>query len=189
MSVFKLNPKMFLNQQVLGKPEMELHRLGFGEGFLEAGKKNEAVVGLCCDLTGSTKMDLFAKEFPERFIEVGIAEQNMVGMAAGLALEGKIPFASSYAVFNPGRSWDQIRVSICYSQANVKIAGCHAGVTVGPDGATHQALEDIACMRVLPNMIVIVPCDSVEAKKIKSSSIPKNTSSSVYTLLNLISEK
>jgi len=162
---FKLNPKMFLNQKVLEKPEMGLHRLGFGEGLLEAGKKNEAVVGLCCDLTGSTKMDLFAKEFPERFIEVGIAEQNMIGIAAGLALEGKIPFASSYAVFNPGRSWDQIRVSVCYSKTNVKIIGAHAGISVGKDGATHQGLEDIASIRALPSITILAPADYDENKK------------------------
>ncbi len=165
MNAFKLNPKMFLNQKILTKPEMELHRLGFGEGLLEAGKKDEAVVGLCCDLTGSTKMDLFAKEFPERFVEVGIAEQNMIGIASGMALEGKIPFCASYAVFNPGRNWDQIRVSVCYSKTNVKIVGAHAGISVGKDGATHQGLEDIASIRVIPNITILAPADYDENKK------------------------
>jgi len=149
----------------LDNPKKIATRDGYGEALVELGSKNKEVVVLCCDLTESTRALPFKQKYPERFFEVGVAEQNLAGIAAGLALWGKIPFMNSYAVFSPGRNWDQIRVSICYSQANVKIAGCHAGVTVGPDGATHQALEDIACMRVLPNMIVIVPCDSVEAKK------------------------
>lgn len=165
MSVFGLNQKMFLNQKILKKPETELHRLGFGEGLLEAARKNDQVVGLCCDLTGSTKMDLFKNEFPERFIEVGIAEQNMIGMAAGLALNGKIPFCASYAVFNPGRNWDQIRVSVCYSNTNVKIVGAHAGISVGKDGATHQGLEDIASLRAIPNITILAPADYDETKK------------------------
>src|SRR3989344_5188549 len=149
----------------LDNPKKIATRDGYGEALVELGSKNKEVVVLCCDLTESTLALPFKQKYPERFFEVGVAEQNLAGIAAGLALWGKIPFMNSYAVFSPGRNWDQIRVSICYSQANVKIAGCHAGVTVGPDGATHQALEDIACMRVLPNMIVMVPCDSVEAKK------------------------
>src|SRR3989338_2592424 len=149
----------------LDNPKKIATRDGYGESLVELGSQNKEVVVLCCDLTESTLALPYKQKYPERFFEVGVAEQNLAGIAAGLALWGKIPFMNSYAVFSPGRNWDQIRVSICYSQANVKIAGCHAGVTVGPDGATHQALEDIACMRVLPNMIVIVPCDSVEAKK------------------------
>lgn len=141
-------------------------RQGYGEGLVEVGKRNKDVVVLCCDLTESTRAQLFKDVFPDRFIEVGVAEQNMAGIAAGLALEGKIPFMSSYAVFSPGRNWDQIRVSICYNNANVKIAGAHAGVSVGPDGATHQALEDIAITRVLPKMTVLVPADYEETKKI-----------------------
>lgn len=140
-------------------------RDGFGQGLLELGKINPDVVALCGDLVESIRVQAFAEAYPERYFEMGVAEQNMAGVAAGLALSGKIPFISSYAVFNPGRDWDQIRVSICYSQANVKIVGAHAGISVGPDGATHQALEDIAITRVLPNMTVVVPTDSVEAKK------------------------
>ncbi|MDA1338512.1 MAG: transketolase family protein [bacterium] len=140
-------------------------RDGFGEGLIEAGKLDEKVLALCCDLTESTRLDGFKKIFRDRFIEVGVAEQNMAGLAAGLALEGFVPFMASYSVFSPGRNWDQIRVSICYSNLNVKIVGAHAGLSVGPDGATHQALEDIAITRVLPNMLVVNPCDSIEAKK------------------------
>jgi transketolase len=123
------------------------------------------VVGLCADLTDSTKMILFKKEFPERFIEVGVAEQNLASVASGMAAMGKIPFISSYAMFSPGRNWEQIRTTVCYNNANVKVAGSHAGVSVGPDGGSHQALEDIAITRVLPRMIVISPCDAIEAKK------------------------
>lgn len=140
-------------------------RDGFGDGLLALGASNDQVVALTGDLVESTRVQKFAEAFPERFIEMGVAEQNMAGVAAGMALAGKIPFMTSYAVFSPGRNWDQIRVSICYSQANVKIIGAHAGISVGPDGATHQALEDLAITRVLPNLLVVVPTDSVEAKK------------------------
>src|SRR3989344_1382384 len=140
-------------------------RDGFGEGLFELGKINPNVVALCGDLVESTRVQKFADAYPERYFEMGVAEQNMAGVAAGLALSGKIPFIASYAVFCPGRNWDQIRVSICYSKNNVKIVGAHAGISVGPDGATHQALEDVAITRVLPNMVVVVPTDSVEAKK------------------------
>jgi transketolase len=140
-------------------------RAGFGAGLLEAGKKDKNVVGVTADLTDSTKIVDFAKAFPERFFDVGVAEQNMMGVGAGLAISGKIPFIASYATFSPGRSWDQLRVSVCYSNANVKIAGAHTGLSVGPDGATHQALEDIAITRVLPNLTVIQPCDAEQAKK------------------------
>lgn len=140
-------------------------RNGYGEGLVEAGKKNEKVVVLCADLTESTRSHLFAEKFPERFIEVGIAEQNMAGIASGLAISGKIPFVSTYGVFCPGRNWDQVRVNICYNNANVKLTGAHTGVSVGPDGATHQALEDIAIMRCLPGMTVLAPCDYLETKK------------------------
>src|SRR3989338_5437918 len=148
----------------LKKVEQAATRDGCGKGLLELGKNKDVVV-LCCDLTESTRMQWFKEKYPERFFEVGVAEQNMMGIAAGLALSGKIPFISSYATFSPGRNWDQLRVSVCYSQANVKIAGSHAGLSVGPDGATHQALEDIAMTRVLPNLTVVVPCDYEEAKK------------------------
>lgn len=140
-------------------------RDGYGSGLVKAGRRSDRVVVLCADLAESTRSLAFQRAFPDRYIEMGVAEQNMAGVAAGLALSGKIPFISSYAVFSPGRNWDQIRVSIAYSQTNVKIAGAHAGITVGPDGATHQALEDIALMRTLPNMIVISPADSIETEK------------------------
>lgn len=140
-------------------------REGFGSGLLEAGAKDSRIVALCADLTESVKMDKFQKKFPQRFIEVGVAEQNLAGVSAGLALSGKIPFMGSFSVFSPGRNWDQVRVSICYNQANVKIIGSHAGLSVGEDGATHQALEDIAITRCLPNLTVISPADGLEAKK------------------------
>lgn len=155
-----LNPKLF-DKDI----EAAATRNGFGEGLVLAAEADQNVVGLTADLVESTRMEEFSKKFPDRFIEVGVAEQNMMGIAAGMALSGKIPFISSYATFSPGRNWDQLRVSVCYSEANVKIAGCHAGVSVGPDGATHQALEDIAITRVLPNLTVLYPCDSIEARK------------------------
>lgn len=155
-----LNPKLF-SKDVEQIPT----RNGYGDGLVEAGKQDERVMVLTGDLTESTRAHLFQKAYPQRFIECGVAEQNMMGVAAGLALSGKIPFVSSYAVFVPGRCWDQLRVSVCYSQANVKVAGAHAGISVGPDGATHQALEDIAITRVLPGLTVIVPCDYHETKK------------------------
>lgn len=140
-------------------------RAGFGRGLQEAGRRDERVVALCADLTGSTKMDGFAKAFPERFTQIGIGEQNLVTVGAGMAAMGKIPFVSSYAAFSPGRNWEQIRTTIALNDRAVKIIGSHAGVSVGPDGATHQMLEDIAIMRVMPNMIVIAPGDSIEAEK------------------------
>lgn len=140
-------------------------RAGFGRGLVKAGQINENVVAACADLTDSTKMIDFAKAFPERFVEIGIGEQNLVTVGAGLAAAGKIPFVSSYAAFSPGRNWEQIRTTICLNDRPVKVVGSHAGVSVGPDGATHQMLEDIALMRALPNMVVIAPGDSVEAEK------------------------
>lgn len=140
-------------------------RNGYGDGLLEAGKRDEHVVALCCDLTGSTRTDKFAQEFPGRFVQVGVAEQNLASVGSGMAAMGKVPFIASYAVFSPGRNWEQIRTTIAYNDANVKIVGAHAGVSVGPDGATHQAIEDIAIMRALPNMIVIAPADEHEARK------------------------
>ena len=140
-------------------------RKGFGRGLLEAGKRWDNVVAACADLTESTQMNLFRDEFPERFVEIGVAEQNLVTVGSGLSAMGKIPFVSSYAAFSPGRNWEQIRTTICLNDRPVKVVGSHAGVSVGPDGATHQMLEDIALMRVLPNMVVIAPCDSVEAEK------------------------
>lgn len=161
----KLNRKLHLAKNIFSTPDQVPQRNGYGEGVVEAGKKNENVVVLCCDLTESTRSAEFRDTFPERFVEMGISEQNMAGIAAGMSFSGKIPYISSYAVFSPGRNWDQIRVSICYSMANVKVMGAHAGISVGPDGATHQALEDIAITRSLPNMTVIVPCDYLEAKR------------------------
>lgn len=140
-------------------------REAHADALVELGKKDKNVVALTADVSPSTYYNKFAKEFPERFVECGVAEQNMMGAAAGLALAGKIPFLASYAVFSPGRNWDQLRVSVCYTKANVKIIGAHTGITVGPDGATHQALEDLAITRVLPNLIVIAPCDYEETYK------------------------
>jgi transketolase len=166
----KLNTKVF-DADV----ELSLIRKGFGEGLLQAGKMNEDVVGLCADLTESTKMDLFAKEFPNRFIEIGVAEQNLATVASGMAAMGKIPFISSYAMFSPGRNWEQIRTTIAYNDRKVVIVGSHAGVSVGPDGGTHQAIEDIAIMRVIPNMCVITPCDAIEAFKATVAILEWNT--------------
>jgi transketolase len=140
-------------------------RNGYGEGLLEAGKRDERIVALCCDLTESTRTHLFAKAFPERFIQMGIAEQSMASVGSGMAAMGKVPFIASYAMFSPGRSWEQIRTTIAYNNSNVKIVGAHAGISVGPDGATHQALEDMAIVRVIPNMVVIAPADVHEARK------------------------
>lgn len=140
-------------------------RKGFGRGLLEAGKRDENVVAACADLTDSTQMSLFAKEFPHRFVEIGVAEQNLVTVGSGLAAMGKIPFVSSYAAFSPGRNWEQIRTTICLNNRPVRVVGSHAGVSVGPDGATHQMLEDITLMRSLPNMVVIAPGDSLEAER------------------------
>lgn len=140
-------------------------RSGFGRGLKAAGEADENVVALCADLTDSTKMSEFKEAFPDRFVEVGVAEQNLVTVASGMARMGKIPFTSSYAAFSPGRNWEQIRTTICLNEMPVAIVGSHAGVSVGPDGATHQMLEDIALMRVLPHMVVIAPGDAVEAEK------------------------
>lgn len=145
--------------------KLEPIRAGFGRGLKAAGAANEKIVALCADLTESTQMHLFRNEFPSRFVEVGIAEQNLVTIASGLARAGKIPFASSYAAFSPGRNWEQIKTTIAINNQPVKIIGSHAGVSVGPDGATHQMLEDVALMRVMPNMVVIAPGDSIEAEK------------------------
>lgn len=157
---YKLNDKLYS-----GDPDLEPNRAGFGKGLKKAGELDESVVALCADLTTSTQMHHFQKAFPERFVEVGIAEQNLVTVASGMARSGKIPFTSSYAAFSPGRNWEQIRTTACLNDMPVKIIGSHAGVSVGPDGATHQMLEDLALMRVLPNMVVVAPGDSVEAEK------------------------
>ena len=160
MSHYPLNPDVF-NDDVALEPI----RAGFGRGLKAAGEANEAVVALCADLTESTQMHLFREAFPKRFVEIGVAEQNLVTVASGMARAGKIPFTSSYAAFSPGRNWEQIRTTVTLNNQPVKIVGSHAGVSVGPDGATHQMLEDIALMRVLPNMVVVAPGDSIEAEK------------------------
>lgn len=154
-----------LSKNIFKKPEERPTRDGYGEGIVEAGRRNKNIVVLSADLTESTRAEEFKKNFPDRFIEVGVAEQNMATIAAGLGISGKIPFISSYATFSPGRNWEQIRTTIAYNDSNVKIAGHHAGISVGPDGATHQAVEDIATMRVMANMKVIVPADAIEARK------------------------
>ena len=156
----KLNPKLFeINVEQVSLRE------GFGEGLVLAAEDNKKVVALCADLKDSTKMTAFAEKFPERFVELGVAEQNLASVASGLAAMGKIPFMSSYAIFSPGRNWEQIRTTICLNNVNVKIVGSHGGLSVGPDGASHQALEDIALTRVLPRMTVVVPCDAVQAAR------------------------
>ncbi len=161
-----LNSEQKLNMKLFDKDvEQTPIRKGFGEGLLIAGEADKNVVGLCADLTESTQMHFFKNKFPERFIQIGVAEQNLASVASGMAAMGKVPFITSYAMFSPGRNWEQIRTTICYNDRNVKIAGSHAGVSVGPDGGTHQAIEDIAITRVIPRLTVISPCDSVEAKK------------------------
>jgi transketolase len=140
-------------------------RSGFGEGLQELGQKNPNVVGLCADLIGSLKMDAFKKENPDRFFQTGIAEANMIGIAAGMTIGGKIPFTGTFAIFSTGRVYDQIRQSVAYSNKNVKICASHAGLTLGEDGATHQVLEDIGMMKMLPNMTVVVPCDFNQTKQ------------------------
>ena len=160
MSHYPLNPRLF-DEDVLQEPT----RLGFGRGLKAVGGENKTVVALCADLTESTQTHLFAEAFPDRFIQVGIAEQNLVAVASGLAAVGKISFAVAYAAFSPGRNWEQIKTTIALNDQPVKVVSSHAGVSVGPDGATHQMLEDIAMMRVMPNMVVVVPGDSIEAEK------------------------
>ncbi|MAF79667.1 transketolase [bacterium] len=161
-----LNSKVKLSRKIFGKDvEMIPTRDGYGDGLVMAGEKNDDVVVLTADLADSTRAQAFAEKFPERFFECGVAEQAMATVAAGLGTSGKIPFISSYATFSPGRNWEQIRTSISYNDSNVKIAGHHSGISVGPDGVTHQAVEDIATMRVMANMTVIQPCDAIEARK------------------------
>lgn len=161
------NPKAYLNKNLFDKKKIPAvpTRQGYGEGLVEAGKKDPSIVVLCADITDSTKSSLFREAFPKRFIETGIAEQNMMGLAAGLALSGKIPFISTYSVFCPGLNWSQLRVCVGQNDANVKLTGAHAGISVGPDGMSHQALEDIAITRCLPGLVVIAPCDYLETKK------------------------
>ncbi|MDP2638187.1 MAG: transketolase C-terminal domain-containing protein [Candidatus Levybacteria bacterium] len=161
-----LNPDLKLNSKLFDEDvETKATRAGYGEGLLALGDKNPNVVALSADLTESTYAHLFAEKYPERFFEVGVAEQNMAAIAAGMGVSGKIPFISSYATFSPGKNWETIRTTIAYNNSNVKIAGHHAGIMTGPDGATHQATEDIASIRAWPNIKIVVPCDSVEGKK------------------------
>lgn len=161
-----LNQDLKINKKIFDKDvEQTPIRKGFGEGLLAAAKLDARVVGLCADLTESTQMHLFKKEFGNRFIEMGVAEQNLASVASGMAAMGKIPFITSYAMFSPGRNWEQIRTTICYNNQPVKIAGSHAGISVGPDGGTHQAIEDLAILNAIPRMVIISPCDSLEAKR------------------------
>lgn len=155
-----LNPNLFHDDV-----EVAPNRNGFGDGLKEAGEADKRIVALCADLTSSTKVDVFAKAFPERFVQVGIGEQSMASVAAGMSAMGKVPFIASYAMFSPGRSWEQVRTTIAYNGSNVKVIGAHSGISVGPDGATHQAVEDMGIMRIIPRMTVIAPCDVHEAKR------------------------
>ncbi len=161
-----LNPDLKLNSKLFDeKVEVKATRAGYGDGLLALGEKNPNIVALSADLTESTYAHLFAEKYPERFFQVGVAEQNMAAIAAGLGVSGKIPFISSYSTFSPGKNWETIRTTIIYNNSNVKIAGHHAGIMTGPDGATHQATEDIASIRSWPNIKILVPCDSIEGKK------------------------
>lgn len=167
-----LNPYLKLNTKIFDKDvEQKPTRDGFGEALLELGEKNKDIVVLTADLSESTRTDGFEKKFPERFFEVGVAEQNMAAIAAGLAVSGKIPFISSYATFSPGKNWETIRTTIIYNNVPVKIAGHHSGIVTGPDGATHQATEDIAIVRSWPGIQILIPCDSHEAKKATIESV------------------
>lgn len=173
-----LNPNIFADDV-----EQIAIRKGFGEGLVIAGEKDVHVVGLCADLTESTQMLAFKNKFPKRFIEIGVAEQNLASVASGMAAMGKVPVITSYAMFSPGRNWEQIRTTICYNDRKVIIAGSHSGVSVGPDGGTHQAIEDIALMRVIPNMVVVAPCDAVEAKKATIALLSNEQKSPAYIRL------
>ncbi len=183
-----LNPKLKLNPKLFDQAvEQEPIRKGFGIGLMKAGELDNNVVALCADLTESTQMHLFKEKFPERFVEIGVAEQNLVTVASGMSAMGKIPFCSSYAMFSPGRNWEQIRTTIAYNDRKVIVVGSHAGISVGPDGGTHQALEDIGLMRMMPNMAVISPCDSIEAKK--ATLALANTNHKTPAYLRLAREK
>ncbi|MES2623599.1 MAG: transketolase C-terminal domain-containing protein [Patescibacteria group bacterium] len=173
-----LNPNIFKDDV-----EQIAIRKGFGEGLVIAGEKDNRVVGLCADLTESTQMLAFKNKFPKRFIEIGVAEQNMASVASGMAAMGKVPVISSYGMFSPGRNWEQIRTTIAYNDRKVLIAGNHTGLSVGPDGGTHQAIEDIALMRVIPNMTVIAPCDAIEAKKATVAALADAQKTPVYIRL------
>lgn len=175
-----INPQAKLVENILDLKSLEQKptRDGYGLGLVQAADENPNVVALCADLTESTRTEAFAKKYPERFIEMGVAEQNMASVAAGLAAVGKVPYISSYAMFSPGRNWEQLRTTVCYNERHVIICGAHAGVSVGPDGATHQAIEDIAITRPIANMTVIAPCDMHEARK--ATAAAANLSGPVY---------
>lgn len=181
----KLNPHLFAPKNADGTSPLEQApiREGLGKGLLAAAEKDERIVGLCADLTESTKMLAFKEKFPKRFIEIGVAEQNMASVASGVAAMGKIPVITSYAMFSPGRNWEQIRTTICYNNQKVIIAGSHAGVSVGPDGGSHQAVEDIALTRVIPNMTVFSPCDAIEARRITELSLTDAIKTPTYIRL------
>ncbi|HKO15830.1 MAG TPA: transketolase C-terminal domain-containing protein [Gemmatimonadaceae bacterium] len=171
-----LNPDLRLNDRLFDDDVAHTAiREGFGEGLVRAGEQFPQVVVLCADLTESAQALAFQKKFPQRFVELGVAEQNMAAVASGMAAMGKIPFITSYAMFSPGRNWEQIRTTIAYNNQPVKIAGSHAGVSVGPDGGTHQAIEDMAIMRVVPRIQVISPCDAIEARKATVASVTTGT--------------
>lgn len=183
-----LNQVQKLNSKIFDKDVEQVPiRNGFGEGLVSSAEKDERIVALCADLTESTKMLDFKNKFSNRFIEIGVAEQNLASVASGMAAMGKVPAISSYAMFSPGRNWEQIRTTICYNNRKVIIAGSHAGVSVGPDGGTHQAVEDIAITRVIPNMTVISPCDAIEAKKATEAIFKDDIKTPVY--LRLAREK
>lgn len=165
MAGINLKSKLASNWNDLTKLEQRPTRDGYGEGVVLAGEADKNVVVLCCDLTESTRSLAFKKKFPLRFVQMGVSEQSMVVIAGGMALAGKVPWISSYTMFCPGRTWEQVRTNLALNEVNVKIAGAHSGVSVGPDGATHQAVEDIAIMRCIPNMTVVAPCDAIETKK------------------------
>ncbi len=182
-----LNPDLKLNHDLFNDDESTIAqkaiREGFGPGLVNAATKDERIVGLCADLTESTKMNLFKEKFPKRFVEIGVAEQNMASVASGMAAMGKLPVISSYSMFSPGRNWEQIRTTICYNNQKVVIAGSHAGISVGPDGGSHQALEDLALMRVIPNMTIFSPCDAIEARKITEYALTDSIKTPAYIRL------
>lgn len=183
-----LNIKQKLNPKIFDKDVEQIPiRNGFGEGLVISAEKDSRIVALCADLTESTKMLDFKNKFPDRFVEIGVAEQNLASVASGMSAMGKVPAISSYAMFSPGRNWEQIRTTICYNNRKVIIAGSHAGVSVGPDGGTHQAIEDIAITRVIPNMTIISPCDAIEARKATEAIFKDDIKTPVY--LRLAREK
>jgi transketolase len=172
----ELNGALRLNPALFDDDVQQIAiRKGFGHGLVLAGEADARVVVLSGDLTESAQAEAFKKKFPGRFVELGVAEQNMASVASGMAAMGKIPFITSYAMFSPGRNWEQVRTTICYNNRPVKIAGSHAGVSVGPDGGTHQAIEDIAITRVLPRMMVLCPCDAIEARKATVAAVSTDT--------------